>query len=206
MNVIALDGDGHAAVQALLPWFVTGRLDAGEQAEVEAHLAGCARCRAELAFERQLQALQALPDDDAAAGDVEQGLATMRQRIAAEALPQPQSGRGGWRWWHGVLGAQFAALLVLATALLLPRADGERYRGQGSAGPAANAIVMFGPETTEAQIRAALRHSGAQLVGGPTATQAWLVVLPRADAETLARLRSLPGVTLAESLDSGGAR
>src|SRR5204863_100271 len=85
------------AVQALLPWYVNGRLDAAEQAEVEAHLAGCPRCRAELALERQLQALLAPPEAAPAGADAERGLAVLRRRIAAEAPRAAAAAAGGRR-------------------------------------------------------------------------------------------------------------
>jgi len=210
VTVVHLDPEGHAKVQALLPWFVTGRLDATERAEVEAHLAGCPRCRAELALERQLHATQSVPEPG---GDVDRGWASMRRRIDAGALAARRSvgtaGRpagpgpsAGWRW---ALAAQFAMIVLLAAALLLPRLDGERYRGLGAAVAPANAVVMFSPDATEAQMRAALRESDARLVGGPTVAHAYLLALPVADDATLARLREQPGVTLAEALRAGAA-
>ena len=198
MNVVPLDPDGHSSVQLLLPWYVTGRLDESERAELELHLAGCARCRAELALERELHATQALPG---AVGDAERGLASMRQRIAGA---KSGARRPAVPWWRWALGAQFALILLLLVVLAAPRFEGERYRGLGGAGASANAVVMFRPEATEAQIREALRASGARLVGGPTATQAYLLSLPQADAAALARLRAQPAVTLAESLDAAG--
>lgn len=45
------------AASELLPWLLNGSLDAGESASVQAHLAGCARCRGELAEERRAAAI-----------------------------------------------------------------------------------------------------------------------------------------------------
>jgi len=193
MNVIPLDPEGHSRVQALLPWYVTGRLEDNERVQVEAHLAGCARCRAELALERQLHATQAAPDD-ADAGAADHGFARLRQRLAKTPPRLP--------WWGWALGLQFAAIAVLgvALALLLARPAGAPYRGLGGAGTGANAIVMFSPDATETQIRQALHAVDARLVGGPTTTRAYLLALPFADAGMLARLRGQPGVTMAESL------
>ncbi|HSI56411.1 MAG TPA: hypothetical protein VLA16_02565, partial [Ideonella sp.] len=91
---------------------------------------------------------------------------------------------------------------VFAVVLPFVPLDGARYRGLGGAGPPANAVVKFRAEATEMQISGALRASGARLVGGPTATQTYLLALPVADAQALARLRQMPGVSLAESLDA----
>jgi len=193
VTVVRLDPEGHAKVQALLPWYVTGRLDAVEHAEVEAHLEGCARCRAELALERKLHATQAAPAGAAGATDVDRAWTSMRRRIDGAAAPV-----GWWRW---AFGLQFVVIAAMATALLWPpQPAGERYRGLGAPGNGANAVIAFHPQATEAQIRAALRAGDARLVGGPTATHAYLLTVPIADDATLARLREQPGVALAEAL------
>ena len=38
-HVIRLHSDPHSNAEALLPWYVSGQLDAAERAELEAHLA-----------------------------------------------------------------------------------------------------------------------------------------------------------------------
>ena len=86
-RVVHLGTDMHQEVQALLPWYVGESLDAADRTRVEAHIAECPRCQAELAWERELQAVCSnesigIPDD------VEQGLATLRERIAAGAAPR----------------------------------------------------------------------------------------------------------------------
>jgi anti-sigma factor RsiW len=208
VNVVRLDPEGHARVQSLLPWFVTGRLDEAERSEVEQHLGGCARCRAELALERQLRSAHtadAEPADEAAA---DRGFARLQRRIVSERKPPPRRRRFEFVWWRWALGAQFAAILLLAGTLAwLPR-DGALYHGLGAAAgaPGANAVVMFKADATEAQIRQALRAVDGRLVGGPTTTQAYLLALPVADAEALARLRTQPAVSLAESLAAGDGR
>lgn len=199
MSVLRLAPDGHSSVESQLPWYAAGRLQAAERAEVEAHLMGCARCRAELDFERRLQAALALPD---APRSAEAGLAALRQRISAKA---PPSARPRFVWWHWALGAQFVLIACLLALLLAPRFDAPGFRALGNGGAGANAVVMFSADTTEAQIRNALRESGAHLVGGPTVTHAYLLLLPRADAGALQRLRSQAGVTLAEGLEAGSA-
>jgi len=212
VNVIPLDPEGHARVQALLPWFVTGRLEESERTQVETHLAGCARCRAELALERQLHAAHAAEPETEEALDsdaAERGLARLRRRIdrSAARAPSPPARSPRLAWWRWTIGVQFAAIAGLAVALvvLIQRPDGAPYRGLGApSSNSANAVVMFSPDATEAQMRQALRAADAHLVGGPTTTQAYLLALPIADAEALARLRAQPGVTMAESLAAEG--
>ena len=49
----------HDEAEELLPWYVTGQLDATERERVEAHLADCASCRDEFVLERRrMQALR----------------------------------------------------------------------------------------------------------------------------------------------------
>jgi hypothetical protein len=208
MNIVHLDPEGHARVQSLLPWYVTGRLEGAEHAEVEQHLAGCARCRAELALERQLRsahAEDAEPADEAAA---DRGFARLRRRLPTPRPVAVPRRRFEFIWWRWALAGQFAAILLLAGALVwLPPRDGAPYVGLGATGaPGANAVVMFRADATEAQIRQALRAVDGRLVGGPTTTQAYLLALPVADADALARLRTMPAVSLAESLAAGDGR
>jgi anti-sigma factor RsiW len=111
-NIVHLEPDPHVAVQMLLPWYLTGRLEQAERAEVEAHLATCAQCRAELDSERLWREMQPL---QAAHVDVEEGWARMRERLSGEAdapgaaapahgrptpAPHPHAPRG-WRGWRG---------------------------------------------------------------------------------------------------------
>ena len=44
--------DTHAEAWALLPWLANGRIAAEDREWVEAHVQGCAECRAELASQR----------------------------------------------------------------------------------------------------------------------------------------------------------
>ena len=44
--------DTHAEAWALLPWLANGRIQAADREWVEAHVQGCAECRAELAAQR----------------------------------------------------------------------------------------------------------------------------------------------------------
>ena len=69
--VVPIEHDPHQAVQALLPWYARGQLDADEMNEVQAHLHSCPACRAEWEAERPLQTLLSLPAA-APAGDVEE--------------------------------------------------------------------------------------------------------------------------------------
>ena len=222
-QIVHLEPDPHAAVQQLLPWYLTGRLEAAERTQVEEHLASCAECRAELETERSWQLLQ---PGQGAQVDVEQGWANMRallggdgprppfpdsaRRLDAE-LPRTRGRRSTLPGFFGRGTAQraWAAPALLSVALVV--ALGVTLRPQPpvyhalAAAPAegATAVVRFRPDATELQIRSSLNASGARLVDGPTVTDAYVVSLPR-DRYTdgLARLRRQPGVALVEALET----
>jgi len=207
--------DSHQAVQALLPWYVTGQLSGEEQVRVAMHLADCPRCQADLELERKLQAAHR---EITTGGDVESGLEKLRRQITARAprrraLGLAQRLRIDWRdgaaWMRWALGVQsvaLAAIGVLAVVMILPSAPDDAYRGLGaaSAGSASgSAVTMFKPDATEQEIRRALTRSGARLIGGPTVTGAYLLALPAGhERSALAELRAQPAVVLAESLDA----
>jgi hypothetical protein len=226
-SIIPLRGDGHNKVQALLPWYVCGRLDAGDRAEVEAHLAECLECQAELRIERRLSAEVATTPVAGASvaggpGDVEHGWALMRRRIETGSSPRRPPvrwpswlGAGGgsialpWAagpaWMRWALAGQFA-LLVAVTAYVTPilRHDQARYHALGAAPPAASAnlVVIFRPDTTERDMRAILGVNHARLVDGPTTTDAYLLHVPAAErGAALDRLRRQPRIELAEPVD-----
>jgi hypothetical protein len=224
-RVIRMRSDLHRDVQDLLPWYAAGRLDPAEHAGVEAHLDGCAECQAELRAEHGLAAgLKASPDaPDTPVFDVEQGWRTLRRLmqddapakgpLAAAVASFGAWGRRaavGWRsggpWLGWVLVAQSCLLLILGGVIWRDAAQPARYRTLGAAPvPAAgNMVVIFGPDTPEAQMRRILRTDHARLVDGPTAADAYVIHVPAAErAAALARLRGEAGVVLAEPIDAG---
>jgi hypothetical protein len=104
----------------------------------------------------------------------------------------------------GLIAAQLA--VVVATAGIvsyLDQHDGA-YRTLGSAPVAAsaNAVVIFQPATREDQLRRLLNASNAELVGGPTEADAYVLHVPAETRRTaLARLRARPEVVMAEPID-----
>ena len=205
-RIIAIDSDEHRAVQSLLPWFTNGTLDDDELKRVREHIAQCPRCEADA------QAQQALHAAAAATAvpplDVDSGWAALRARIAPQR-PLRRAPPSGWSrlGWPMLAGAQAIAVLVLAVVVVTRSVpQGPQYQALGSGSPAAaNAIVLFQPSASEAQIRQALRASHARIVDGPTVMDAWLVQLPSGSPRELARLRADPAVSRVESLQ-GAAR
>src|SRR5579859_173389 len=221
-HIIPLRGEPHERIQALLPWFVTDRLDEAERAEVEAHLSGCPDCRAEERLERRLGAeVAAMPMD------VEQSWARLRARLDRPAASRGR-GSGGlaaaWRGlgrslrgappWAGWAMAGQAALMALLLGIVWPHAErgagvDARYHALGAAPSlrSGNVVVIFRPDTPERDLRAALLADQARLVDGPTAAGAYVLSVPGARrAAALTALRRRAGVVMAEPIDPGGAR
>jgi anti-sigma factor RsiW len=215
-QILHLEPDPHVAVQRLLPWYLTGRLDTDEHDAVETHLAQCPECRAELETERQWQLLQ---PGQGAQVDVEDGWARMRARLGGDVAPppavrpaMPPRRRGGLPpVWQRLPARAWAAPAMLSVALVvaigwtlrpLP-VVGDYHALSAPVEAGATAVVRFRPDATEAQIRHGLKDSGARLVDGPTVSDAYVVRLPREHyAAALDKLRKQPGVALVEALES----
>jgi anti-sigma factor RsiW len=215
-QILHLEPDPHVAVQRLLPWYLTGRLDTEEHDAVETHLAQCPECRAELETERQWQLLQ---PGHGAQVDVEDGWARMRARLGGDiaprpvARPAPAPRRRSWLppTWHRLPPRAWAAPALLSAGLavaigvtLRPATMvGDYHALSAPAETGATAVVRFRADATEAQIRHGLKDSGARLVDGPTVSDAYVVRLPREHyAAALDKLRKAPGVALVEALES----
>jgi anti-sigma factor RsiW len=208
-EIIRLRGSLHEQAQQLLPWYVNGTLEADEAALVEAHLAECAECRADLAAEQVLaREVAALPLD------VEHAWSMLSDRIDAAgpprrlAEPVPFLRRKVAIGW--ALGGPLAAAAAVAFAVAIvpgaPSPVGQTYRALGSAPTAApgNALVMFRPDTRDGDLRAALTKVGARIVDGPTASGAYVVrIAPASRAQALDGLRATPQIVLAEPIDPG---
>ncbi len=217
-HIISLHGDLHDDACALLPWYVTGRLDAEDVARVEAHLPACAQCQADLAAERRLQA--AVADLDEATGDVDAGFAALRAQLTPRtaAAPAPRRTRSQqigrqWRksapWLRWAVAAELALLVVAGAAFAVthqakPATTIYRTLGAAPDPVTANIVVVFRPDIRESELRQTLRDSQARLVGGPTAADAYLLhVDAAARAATVEHLRHQTTIVLAEPIDAG---
>jgi len=222
-QIIRFQGDPHREVQALLPWYLTGRLDEAERARVEAHLGACPECQAEVRSEHRLGVeVASLPAAEGALG-VEHGWTQLRRRMELESSrPAPAAWRGWvaaagrgaavqWgasaAWLRWAVAAQLV-LLLLASAYLVPMARQARYHALGAApvSAAGNVVVIFRPDAREKDLRAALEANDARLVDGPTAADAYLLHVPAAErSAAVARLRRQRSIELAEPVDSGAS-
>lgn len=196
--------DAHEQAEVLLPWFVTDRLDEDDCADVEAHLEGCAECRRHVEAERRLASAW-----KAAQPEQSDGLRRLRQRISSDTSLSHRHAR---RWrdgkkWRARPGVAWAAavplLLLVALQLYFTSLTTPAYRTLGDqADSSANVIIMFRPETSEADIRRALRMSGATLVGGPTSSDAYLLhVDSKQRAAALAGLDANEDVLMVEPIN-----
>jgi anti-sigma factor RsiW len=200
--------DPHEQAEELLPWYATGQLDDADRSIVEAHLAACARCQRQLAGERRM-----VDQFQAFSPEVDSGWARMRQRLEAPAAHRP-SGivRNLADLWQllkrpavAALATAQVALLAIAAAIAPSLGSAPAYVALGDKAqpaPSANVIILFRPEATEADMRAALRQNGASLVGGPTDADAYLLSVPASQRATaLEKLRADGEVLMAEPID-----
>ncbi len=207
--------DRHEAVRTLLPWYVTGQLEAADQRRIDDHLTGCEGCRAELATERRLSSEVAK-----LSLDVERGWATVRRRVLQDRLASTAK---AWlrrplrsyadRWWVKptwigfAMAAQLAVLLMTA-GLLYRSSQQDRYHvlSSGKDRVVGNVVVMFAPGTTERDLRHLLQVNHARLVDGPTAAGAYVLSIPASErAATLSKLQHQSAIVLAEAVDTATA-
>jgi hypothetical protein len=112
-------------------------------------------------------------------------------------------GGAGWQGW--AIGAQFAAIAVLAALQLLPRDEAPAYQALGrGAASTPDLLVVFRPEARLQDVQRILQANGAQIIGGPTVTGAYMLdVEAGRQAGLLAALRANPSVETAEALTAG---
>lgn len=216
-NVVNLGSPTHQNVEQLLPWFVMATLDADECALVESHIADCASCRRELEWHRQLRAAQAAP---VAARDADRAFAALRARLPAPA-PRVHAWDALRAWWQAqatplqwVLALQPVLIVGLAMALVVgrgvPTTTSSPQIYHALARPAAESngrlVIVFAPQTAQAEMRRVLLASGTRIVDGPTAADAYiLAVAPERATQALQQLRAEPSVLMIQSLEAGEA-
>jgi len=206
-RIFAIDSDAHRRAQELLPWFVSGTLGDAEAAAVARHLQECARCKADAAEISRIRSI----DATVASSDVERGWSSLlRQLRGRQAASVGRIATGQMLAHRGLQIAvvlQATVILVLAIALLRESPRGEPYRalGAGASPATADAVVVFRPDASQAQMAEALRAGEARIVGGPTTSGAYLLHLGGGGA-ALAVLRRQPGVASAASLEAEPGR
>jgi len=175
-------------IEALLPWYVSGKLDAPSRARVERYVKAHPEAKAHLALAREesdatITANEAIPAPGPQAFD--------RLRASIAATPRRQSLGAAFGelanrfsdWIAGLappqlaLAAAVAALLVMLQAaaigaLVLERAGAPAYQtagGEQTAGESIELLVGFSDTATMGDIAALLKRLDAVVVDGPRA-------------------------------------
>jgi hypothetical protein len=141
----------HIEIETLSA-YADGELKAVALARVEQHLASCRQCAAELARLRAaIAAAGALPRQvEPPAGTWE---AIRRAHSASSLRLQPR------KWWHnGWLASAAAVLLIVGTALLVPRGPG-KAKGAKLGAPPATPVVLASVEKHYAPTITELRET-----------------------------------------------
>lgn len=207
-RVLPFDASAHAAVDALLPWYVNKTLRGEDLALVEQHVPGCTQCQREIAWLRDVfaacAAIPLVPDEP-------RNVAAPTADIGRRDSPRnwPERVTDGWRaaqpWTRWLLAAQLGAIVVLATLLAQDVHNDASYRTLGVSNPSAVArdgiAIMFDPAVTQAEMQRIVHSVGASVVDGPTSTNAFVLEVPPGQAARAVQiLRSERAVTLAERL------
>jgi len=206
-RILRLADAPHARSEVLLPWYVNGTLDPDERSLVEAHLAECERCRADLmrlrAISNEVRAIDVDPDRDLALSRLGARLAftdAPSPEAASAARPgSPAAGRPGrargritalWNDAHALrllVVLQVGVLAALAVIGLRPGQDaGYRTLAAASATARGRLIVAFDGRQPEAAMRRVLVAAAARVVDGPTAGGLYVIEVDTARAAAVA--------------------
>ncbi|MGO9932987.1 MAG: zf-HC2 domain-containing protein [Steroidobacteraceae bacterium] len=185
-NHIARDSE-HQEVSALIPWYVNSTLADRERLKVDAHIAGCAACRADLLLERRIFAgIKDSPSIDympAASLKRLHARLDVLQSGTGAANPSPAAPGRGRRSKHGWSkhGLKVASIAVVAITISLVLADrwvqfrarqaAPSYRTVTSSPPRARDEVIravFSPTITLVEMQAILEEAGLRIISGPT--------------------------------------
>lgn len=214
--------DTHAEAWALLPWLANGRIAPEDREWVEAHLQGCAECRAELAAQRLVAShvtQEGTGSPVSPPSEEQRSFNKLWARIEASEAATPAMETAGVtaqsaaprssrtvRWLAAAVVVQAIGLGVLGLALRSD--DGGDFKTVSDAVPRLNApavSIAFAPDTSIGTINTLLTHQGLSLVGGPgrsgnyTAELSADAVASGASAESVASVMSKdPNVTFAQ--------
>jgi hypothetical protein len=176
--------DTHAEAWALLPWLANGRIAAEDREWVDAHVQGCAECRAELASQRLVAAeiTREAGLSPSVASEEQQSFNKLWARIeAAEsasktatgttgaAVPVPRASRTV-RWLAAAVVVQALGLGVLGLALRNGQAVEPRFKTVAEVPPRLNAPavrVVFSPGASIGTVNTLLTHQELSIVSGP---------------------------------------
>ena len=205
----------------LLPWYVNGTLTGADRDRVEAALRNEVHAASWLAWEKATQA--AVKQDPAFDIADDRGLARTMQRVRATAVHKaPAAATQSWlarltesfRWSPalavacGLVAVQFAVI----TQLWSTKGEEAEYAAVRAMAARAHANdayirIVFKPESTEAELREAIRAIQAVIVSGPSQLGDYYVLLTKdASAKALAVLQGNTHIEAAEVIDALPAR
>ncbi len=188
----------HAEINELLSWYVNGTLEIRDRERLERHLAACALCREDLAFERTLAA--GLASAPAVEYMPAPSLRRLHERLDAlaadsatgpampEAEPQAQAPAAGMvqaaparippaRYAsRGLLAASLAAVALALTYWVVghlegapsPRADYRTVTMNAPRAPRSVIRAVFAPNLSVGELQHMLDEAGLRIVAGPT--------------------------------------
>jgi len=191
MNEHSDDSRCDEEAARLLPWYVVGRLDAGDAERVTRHLERCAICRDDLAHERSLRAL--LRSESSLEYAPQPGLAKTLSRIdelereAPAAIPAtaniPRKAARRWtavHWLTAAVLVQAIAVGALGTALLHRSAEiNKEPRYVTLSLPAISAVsgahirAVFSPGMPLGALKALLAENTLTIIAGPSEAGAY---------------------------------
>ncbi|MBV1695186.1 MAG: hypothetical protein KGP27_12050 [Hyphomicrobiales bacterium] len=178
--------DPRDEIEMLLPWYVTGKLDADDRRRVDAALATDAALRARLDLLREERA-EVIAANEAIRAPRPIDVGRIVDRTEVSASRRFSAGlAGAWqqvreffdapgsrpvRWASAIAAAIMLAQAVAIGGLLRERAETsyETASGSdpGSAAPASLAMVRFADDATAAAISATLGRLSMSIVDGP---------------------------------------
>jgi anti-sigma factor RsiW len=212
--------DTHAEAWALLPWLANGRIADDDREWVEAHVAGCAECRAELAAQRLVATRMSGDAGHSPVNEEQKSFNKLWARIeASEAATTPATAAQGLaggsrasrtvRWLAAAVVVQAVGLGVLGFGSLREDpAHGGEIVTVANPEPRLNAPavrIVFAPQASIETINTLLTHQGLSIVSGPgdrgnfTAELSTDAVASGASAESVAQVISKdPNVSFAQ--------
>ena len=211
----------HEQVALMMPAYIRGQLDTGQQRRIQAHIACCSACARRHREDLELAEAIASPPEDLELLLTSARRQRNRQRLLdnlATSRPEVdipktvgEARRSSTRLAALVAGLAAVSLgtVVLTQKLVAPERDtAVIYRTQTSASPQIQPAtggptykVMFRAEATLDSVQRLLRRSGAVVVAGPTENGVYTLAFPAANGDpdaTLGHLRHQPEIVFAE--------
>jgi len=209
----------HREAWDAIPWLITERVSEGEVRRMDAHLAECAKCRAEIEQQKRLHEMIGSDTriDSVPGASLQKLWARIDAQPANETSPDqaaPVRVNGRVNRNRYLVSALAAAIVIEAIGLTLL---GGMLWSQMTSTPAeyhtlsspnafpskANVRAVFAPNLTVSELQTLLNQLDLEIVGGPTPTGVYSLKAAAQESASAAaaRLRSQPGVRFAEPLN-----